>query len=158
MRLGAVPIDYRNEDFVARIRELTGTGVDAVFDAIGGNTWRRSFAALRPTGVMVCYGASAITRGGRRSLPNLLSFLAGIPFYTPLSLLSKSLGVRGYNASIWKHTRPDLYRADLTTLLGMLAEGRIAPVIAARLPLERAAEAHTLLNDASISGKIVLEP
>jgi NADPH:quinone reductase-like Zn-dependent oxidoreductase len=158
MRLGAVPIDYRNEDFVARIRELTGTGVDAVFDAIGGNNWRRSFAALQPTGVMVCYGASAITRGGRRSLWSMLSFLGGIPFYTPLSLLSKSLGVRGYNATIWKNTRPDLYRADLKTLFGMLAEGRIAPVIAARLPLERAAEAHTMLDNSAVSGKIVLEP
>jgi NADPH:quinone reductase-like Zn-dependent oxidoreductase len=38
-RLSAVPIDYRSEDFVARIRALTGTGVDAVFDPIGGNYW-----------------------------------------------------------------------------------------------------------------------
>ena len=89
---------------------------------------------------------------------SLLSFLAGMPFYAPLSLLAKSLGVRGYNAAIWKHTRPDLYRADLKTLLDMLSEGRIAPVIAARLPLERAAEAHTMLNNAAVSGKIVLEP
>ena len=57
----------------------------------------------------------------------------------------------------WKETRPDLYRTDLATLLGMLADGKIAPVIAAKLPLERAAEAHTMLNNASVSGKIVLE-
>jgi NADPH:quinone reductase len=60
--------------------------------------------------------------------------------------------------TLWKKSRPDLYRADLTTLLRMLAEGKIAPVIAARLPLERAAEAHAMLNSASVSGKIVLEP
>ena len=35
-RLGATPIDYKGEDFVERIRSLTGDGVDAVFDAIGG--------------------------------------------------------------------------------------------------------------------------
>jgi len=34
--LGATPIDYRTEDFVERIRGLTGDGVDAVFDPIGG--------------------------------------------------------------------------------------------------------------------------
>ncbi|NIR40637.1 MAG: zinc-binding dehydrogenase, partial [Actinobacteria bacterium] len=34
--LGATPIDYRTEDFVARIRSLTGDGVDVVFDPIGG--------------------------------------------------------------------------------------------------------------------------
>jgi NADPH:quinone reductase-like Zn-dependent oxidoreductase len=157
-RLGAVPIDYRNEDFVARIRELTGTGVDAVFDPIGGGHWRRSFATLRPTGLMVCYGASLTTSGGRRNYRNILRFLVGMPRYTPLSLFAKSQGVHGFNVTLWKKTRPDLYRADLTTLLRMLAEGKIAPVIAARLPLERAAEAHALLNSASVSGKIVLEP
>lgn len=157
-RLGAVPIDYRSEDFVARIRELTGTGVDAVFDPIGGSHWRRSFATLRPGGVMVCYGASMTTSGGRRNFWNILRFLVGMPLYTPLSLLHKSLGVNGFNVTLWKKSRPDLYRADLTTLLRMLAEGKIAPVIAARLPLERAAEAHALLNSASVSGKIVLEP
>jgi NADPH:quinone reductase-like Zn-dependent oxidoreductase len=157
-RLGAVPIDYRSEDFVARIRELTGTGVDAVFDPIGGSYWRRSFATLRPGGVMVCYGASTTTSGGRRNFWNILRFLVGMPRYTPLSLLNKSVGVHGFNVTLRKKSRPDLYRADLTTLLGMLAEGRIAPVIGARVPLEQAAEAHAMLNSASVSGKIVLEP
>lgn len=156
-RLGAVPIDYRSEDFVARIRELTGTGVDAVFDPIGGKNWRRSFATLRPAGVMVCYGASANTSGGRRNFWNILRFLIDMPRYTPLSLLGKSLGVCGFNVTLWKQSRPELYRADLTTLLRMLADGRIVPVIAARLPLEKAAEAHAMLNSASVSGKIVLE-
>ncbi len=80
-RLGAVPIDCRSEDFVARIRELTGTGVDAVFDPIGGSHWRRSFATLRPGGVLVCYGASATTRSGRRNFWNMLRFLVGTPLY-----------------------------------------------------------------------------
>jgi NADPH:quinone reductase-like Zn-dependent oxidoreductase len=157
-RLGALPIDYRNEDFVARIRELTGTGVDAVFDPIGGRNWRRSFATLRPSGVMVCYGISATTSGGRRDYWNILRVLIGMPRYTPLSLLGKSMGVVGYSVTEWKQTRPDLYRADLMTLLRMLAEQKIAPVIGARLPLERAAEAHVMMNTASVSGKIVLEP
>jgi len=157
-RLGAVPINYRSEDFVTRIRELTGTGVDAVFDPIGGNHWRRSFATLRPGGVLVCYGASATTRSGRRNLWNILRFLIGMPHYSPLSLLNTSRGVHGFNVTLWKQSRPDLYRGDLATLLGMLVEGRIAPVIAARLPLERAAEAHTMLDSASVTGKIVLEP
>ncbi|MGH6820030.1 MAG: zinc-binding dehydrogenase, partial [Methylocella sp.] len=76
----------------------------------------------------------------------------------PLSLLNTSRGVHGFNVTLWKRSRPDLYRGDLATLLGMLVEGRIAPVIAARLPLERAAEAHTMLDSASVTGKIVLEP
>ena len=52
--LGATPIDYRNEDFVERIRELTGDGVDVVFDPIGGaRQLRRSYRALRRGGRLV---------------------------------------------------------------------------------------------------------
>jgi NADPH:quinone reductase-like Zn-dependent oxidoreductase len=47
-RLGAVAIDYRNEDFLTRVRELTGgEGVDVVLDGIGGKVALRSFRALR---------------------------------------------------------------------------------------------------------------
>jgi NADPH:quinone reductase-like Zn-dependent oxidoreductase len=99
-RLGAVPIDYRGEDFVTRIRVLTGTGVDAVFDPIGGNHWRRSFSVLRPGGILVCYGASATTRNGRRDLWNILRVLTGMPRYSPLSLLNTSRGVHGFNVTL----------------------------------------------------------
>jgi NADPH2:quinone reductase len=45
--LGAIPIDYRNSDFVQKIQRLTGKGVDAVFDGIGGENLWRSREALR---------------------------------------------------------------------------------------------------------------
>src|SRR5436853_255588 len=48
--LGGTPIDYKTTDFVARVRDLTGDGVDAVFDAVGGAQWRRSYEALRAGG------------------------------------------------------------------------------------------------------------
>jgi NADPH:quinone reductase-like Zn-dependent oxidoreductase len=158
-KLGATPIDYRRENFVTRIRKLTnGGGVDAVFDPIGGGHWRRSFKTLRNTGVLVAYGASGTTRNGRRNVWNILGFLARMPRWSPLSLMSTSRGVHGFNVTLWKRARPDLYRIDLAALLAMLAEGKIAPLVAARLPLARAAEAHAMLNNASVTGKIVLEP
>jgi NADPH:quinone reductase-like Zn-dependent oxidoreductase len=55
-RLGAVAIDYRNEDFLARVRQLPGRGVDVALDAIGGAVSLRSFRALRPGGRLVVYG------------------------------------------------------------------------------------------------------
>lgn len=53
---GAVPIDYRNVDFVQEIHRLTGVGADAVFDGIGGGHIWRSRKALRPGGAVVAYG------------------------------------------------------------------------------------------------------
>ena len=66
-RLGAVAIDYRNEDFLARVRELTGEGVDVVLDGIGGAVSLRSFRALRPGGRLVVFGHYATLAQGRKS-------------------------------------------------------------------------------------------
>src|SRR5204862_663809 len=66
-RVGAVAIDYRNEDFVARVRALPGKGVDVVLDGLGGKMSLRSFRALRPGGRLVVYGHSATVAHGRRS-------------------------------------------------------------------------------------------
>jgi NADPH:quinone reductase len=66
-RLGAVAIDYRNEDFLARVRELTGGGVDVVLDGIGGALSLRSFRALRPGGRLVVFGHYATLTHGRKS-------------------------------------------------------------------------------------------
>src|SRR5215207_9039634 len=66
-RLGAVPIDYRTEDFVARVRELTGDGVDVVLDGFGGGLSLRSFRALRPGGRLVVFGHSGTVAHGRKS-------------------------------------------------------------------------------------------
>src|SRR5205823_14269985 len=54
-KLGAVAIDYRNEDFLARVRKEAG-GVDVVVDSLGGPISLRSFRALRPGGRLVVFG------------------------------------------------------------------------------------------------------
>ena len=66
-RLGAVAIDYRNDDFLARVRELPGKGVDVVVDGLGGPLALRSFRALRPGGRLVVFGAYATLVDGHKS-------------------------------------------------------------------------------------------
>jgi NADPH2:quinone reductase len=63
--LGAIPIDYKTADFVKEIHRLTGDGVDAVFDGIGGDNLWRSRDALRAGGRVVTYGFQSKMRGGR---------------------------------------------------------------------------------------------
>ncbi len=58
--LGAIPIDYKTEDFVKRILTLTGDGVDVVFDPIGGTHLNQSFQTLRKGGRLVAYGFSSV--------------------------------------------------------------------------------------------------
>jgi NADPH:quinone reductase-like Zn-dependent oxidoreductase len=146
--LGATPIDYRTEDFVERIQALTGDGVDVVFDPIGGarQLWR-SYRALRKGGRLVWFGVAAAKKQGFRVIP--LSLLTR----TVLALIPD-----GKKAPL----TPDLskdnrwYRKTLAELLDLLAEGKIKPVLAERIPLAEAARAHDLLERGGYAGKVVL--
>ncbi len=146
--LGATPIDYRTEDFVERIRDLTADGVDAVFDPIGGarQVWR-SYRALRKGGRLVWFGMAATKKSGLRVIP-----------FTLLTVFLLKLIPDGKQAPL----TPDLgkdnawYRETLTELLGLLAAGKIKPVVAERIPLAEAARAHELLERGGYAGKVVL--
>jgi NADPH:quinone reductase-like Zn-dependent oxidoreductase len=144
--LGATPIDYRNTDFVAEIRRLTGDGVDAVFDAVGGEHWRRSLPTLRTGGRLVAYGFSAATVGGKHSLLQAGLNLLRMPRVDPLFLLNNSEAVMGYNVNIMKKRHPNGYRQDLSSLLELLAGGKINPIVAAQVPLVEVVRAHEQLN------------
>jgi NADPH:quinone reductase-like Zn-dependent oxidoreductase len=153
---GAVPIDYREEDFVARIKELTSDGVDAVFDAVGGRHWARSFECLRVGGMLVGYGFSSATEKGRRKPAKAISNYLGMPKFQLLQLMNATRGVMGFNVTVAKAARPEWYRHDMATLLALLAGSQIRPLIADRIPLAEAVRAHLLLADAAVTGKLVL--
>jgi hypothetical protein len=77
-RLGAVAIDYQNEDFLARVREMTGDGVDVVLDSLGGPLSLRSFRALGPGGRLVVFGRYATLSHGRKNWPAVIEWYAAI--------------------------------------------------------------------------------
>jgi NADPH:quinone reductase-like Zn-dependent oxidoreductase len=156
-QLGGVPIDYMKEDFVARVRRETGDGVEAAFDFVAGAHAKRSYQTLRSTGTLVCYGAFGVTTNGHVQPLKALMTLLWDPSFKPIGLLGDNKGCVGYNTRMWRDSRPEIYAADLGTLFALLKEGRIAPVIGARFPLQNAAEAHTLLNRRGVTGKIVLD-
>jgi NADPH:quinone reductase-like Zn-dependent oxidoreductase len=145
--LGGIPIDYRTEDFGQRAK-----GVDAVFDAIGGGNWLRSYRALGQGGRFVGYGMSAAIEGGRR---NVLLAVGSFAWLRVVTLLP-GRSARWYNVTTEKKKQPDQFREDLSRLMAMLQDKLIRPVVAERLPLGQAARAHELLERASVSGKIVL--
>ena len=156
-QLGGVPIDYTKEDFVARVRRDTQDGVSAAFDFVAGAHAKRSYQALRSTGTLVCYGAFGVTANGRVQPLKALMTILREPSFKPIGLLGDNKGCVGYNTRMWRDSRPEMYAADLGTLFALLKEGRIAPVIGARFPLQNAADAHLLLNRRGITGKIVLD-
>ncbi len=150
--LGATPIDYQTEDFVARIQALTGDGVDLVIDPIGGakHLWR-SYRTLRGGGRLVWLGSAAVDKQGLRVAPlsMAMTFL--------LRLMPDGKGVPRC-PTMAKHAQahPNWYRATLTELLDALATHQLEPVIAQRIPLVEAAKAHKLLERGGHTGKVVL--
>jgi NADPH:quinone reductase-like Zn-dependent oxidoreductase len=156
-QLGGLAIDYRREDVVARVLEMTGgQGVDAVFDSIGGNEIRRSYRLIRPTGRVVSFGWLSIANAGRRSIGALLQTALSTPRFSVIDMFRRSTGVTGYHVEQWQKHREGAYRSDLAHLLSELAAGRLQPRISARLELSQAAHAQTLLGRGETTGKLVL--
>ena len=176
-RLGAVAIDYRNEDFVARVRKLPGKGVDVVLDGLGGTTSLRSFRALRPGGRLVLYGHYATLAHGRKRRRAWVEWYAATASVALWGLLSPRRRVLAYRIQKLREghqvlpvgsrrplpvgggpRNPDWFREDFRVLLELLREDKIHPVVAERLPLSEARRAHELLERSAAKGKLVLVP
>jgi len=159
--LGGTPIDYQTLDFVKEIQRLTGNGVDVVFDSLGGTHLWRSRKALRPGGMVVAYGMTASLRGGRLTTerPHRLRELAlfGVAIVGGWIFPGRKRVVP-YSIQWLKRRRPEFFREDLSALLDLLARRQIRPLIAQRLPLAEARQAHELLGKGGVPGKIVLVP
>jgi len=144
-QFGAVPIDYRTEDFVEVIRRAEPGGLDFVFDGMGGDYIRRAFPLLRRGGVLVEYANPLSFRGMLRLLAKTIV----------LDLLPNGRTVKGYGAGLSLfYRRPFL--DDWATLFRLLHEGKIRPVISGVFPLFEAARANALLEAGQVVGNLVL--
>lgn len=133
--LGAeATVNYNEEDLTARVREITdGRGVDVVMESVGGEVLARSLAALAKNGSVVTVGAHA-----GEVVPVDVILL----FRHQWSLIGS---VRATAEEI-RHC------------VDLVAEGKLAPVIHATLPLAQAAEAHRMLEAREQFGKVLLLP
>lgn len=149
--LGGIPIDYKSEDFLERVQALDGDGMNASFDAIGGENFKRSFDSLKNGGTLVAYGFynQAMGRGG--SVPMA---------YTKVALwniLPNGRKTSFYSIGALRKKNPEWFKEDLSVLFDLLAAGKIKPSIERRMNLEDAAQAHELIEEAAVKGRIVLD-
>ena len=177
-RLGAVAIDYRNEDFLARVRGLPEKGVDVALDGLGGAISLRSFRALRPGGRLVVFGHYSTLADGRKSWRGWVEWYAATATVGLWGLLSPRRRVLAYRIQKLREGHqvlpvgrggraplvgggpryPDWFREDFRAMLELLREDKIHPVVAERLPLSDARRAHELLERTASTGKLVLVP
>ena len=152
--LGATPIDYQREDFT---RILPG-GFEFVFDGIGEDGYRRSFAALKRGGLLCAYGYTAGVQAQRRLL-TLLIWIARVYLWRRLlSWLPGGKRMRVYSINVMRARHPAWFREDLERLFGLLATRAIRPYVAQRISFDEVAEAHRRLEAGGLKGKLVLCP
>jgi NADPH:quinone reductase-like Zn-dependent oxidoreductase len=151
------PIDYRTHDVVDEVRRVAGEEqpIDLAFDAIGGRSFKQSFSLLRPGGRLVCFGASEVQAGERRSPLRAMRVVAQMPRFNPLKLMRESKSVIGLNMlQLWDAAGSlEEYVAPLREWLD---EGRIRPVVAREFRLDDGAEAHRYVHERKNVGKVVL--
>jgi NADPH2:quinone reductase len=141
--LGAdVAIDYREQDFLAVVKEKTGgRGVDLILDMVGGDYVARNIDALAVDGRQV---SIAFLKGSKVEI-DLQKVMAKRLTLTGSTLRPRSVAEKGAIAAA--------LQAEVWPLI---EAGRVRPVIHATFPLAQAAEAHALMESSAHVGKIVL--
>ena len=150
-RFGGIPIDYKSEDFVKRIHELTIDGVDAVFDPIGGDNFRRSLNSLNPGGRLIGFGFYNAVMGKGGNIP--LDFMKLLLW----NILPNQKSTGFYSIGGMRKRHPEWFKEDFHLLFELLGKESIKPEIADHYPLNKAIEAHKMIEKASNAGKIIFD-
>jgi NADPH:quinone reductase len=142
-RLGAErAIDYRREDFVGVVRQLTnGRGADVILDMVGADYFARNIDALAVEGRLV----EIATLQGAKTELNIQTIMQRRLTITGSTLRARSIEDKGAIArAVHQHVWP------------LLESGAVKPVVHTTFPLREAAAAHRLMESSAHIGKIVL--
>jgi NADPH:quinone reductase len=140
--LGAdVAIDHTQPDWDAQARLAAPGGVDVILEAVGGEALHKSVGLLAPFGRAVAFGASA---GDLTSVP-----------VTSLFALKT---VSGFSLLAWRAAAPAHAHADIAELTALFEAGELRAATETRLPLAEAVQAHRLLEDRTVLGRLLLVP
>ena len=134
-------IDYSKEDFVARVKEITGgKGVPVVYDSVGKDTFLKSFDCLSPRGLLVLFGASSGSPADFN--PGMLAGKGSAYLTRP------TLATYAASAEDLRHSAQRLFDQVLS--------GAVKPNIGQTYKLSEAAQAHTDLEARKTTGSTVL--
>jgi NADPH:quinone reductase-like Zn-dependent oxidoreductase len=144
--LGAeVGVNYRDEDFVERVREETdGAGVDVVLDNMGAKYLARNVDALATGGRLVCIGM----QGGTRAELDLGKLMRKRASVHATTLRARPATGPGGKAEIVAAVRHDVWPD--------VERGVVRPIVDRRLPMSQAAEAHRVVDASEHVGKVLL--
>lgn len=134
-------INYRTEDFTARVKELTdGKGVDAVMDSVGKDTFDGSMNCIKPFGMMICFGSSS------GKVPPL-----------DINVLAAKGSLKITRQTLFNHIADhETCQQMAQHLFAKVESGAVKIRIDQRFPLEQVADAHRALESRSTTGQTIL--
>jgi len=136
-------IDYKKEDFVERVMELTsGKGADVIYDSVGGDTTDRSLKCIAWNGRLLIIGFA----GGH------------IHAIKANRIMLKNIAVTGLHWTAFAAHEPEKIPIVFDALFELYREGRIAPVIYQRFPLDQVSDALEALGGRKTYGKVIITP
>ena len=135
-------INYREEDFVEVVKEVTGSaGVNVILDMVGGDYIQRNIRALAPDG-RLCYIAFL---GGSKAEVDFLPMMLKRITISGSTLRARSVK---FKAEIAKNLKKNVWP--------LIEAGKVKPILHGAFPLTEAAAAHRLMESSAHIGKIVL--
>lgn len=136
-------INYRSEDWVERVKDLTqGRGADVIYDPVGGDIFDKSMKCIAFEGRLLVIG-----------------FASGvIPSAQMNRVLLKNISLVGLHWGLYFKEKPQVLEQAQEAIFRLHGEGKISPVISATYPLDRASAALVALGARKTTGKIVLIP
>jgi NADPH:quinone reductase-like Zn-dependent oxidoreductase len=152
------PIDYRGQDWLAVLMDLThGRGVELVIDPLGGSSWKQSYRALRSTGRMGVFGMSVASASGIAGKFKVLKGLVSMPRFNPIGLMNRNKGVFGLNLGhMWDEG--EKVASWTREIMTGVQEGWIRPHVDRTFTFDQIQEAHRYIEARKNTGKVVLLP
>lgn len=148
-------INTSKQDFLEETKKITkGAGVDAIFDAVGGDFVKKGVKALSAGGGrIICYGAAQLNN---LNVFSKISQAIQFGFYHPVEFMLSSKGIIGVNMLRVADNRPDTLKYCLDNVIDLTQKGVFKPVIAKVFNVSAIAEAHAYLEGRKSTGKITV--
>ncbi|PCI08477.1 MAG: alcohol dehydrogenase [Flavobacteriaceae bacterium] len=148
------PINYRKDDFYEVIKKINGDNkLDAIFDAVGGESVKKGFKLLGAGGSLVVFGAASIT--GKNIIGKLKTVL-GFGWYHPLKFIMSSKAMIGVNMLRIGDSKPQVLKRCLENVVKQVEDKTLDPTVAKVFKIDELAGAHQYLKDRKSIGKITV--
>jgi NADPH:quinone reductase-like Zn-dependent oxidoreductase len=149
-------VDYRTQDFEEEVRRLTnGEGVDIVLDAVGGQSFEKSYRLLRPAGRLIVFGFSASMGDSGVSYLKAAKNYLQMPKFDPMRMLGENRAVMGVHLG---RLPLHIIHQEYEALSKYFEEDRIHPYVGKTFALTQTPEAHQYIHERKNIGKLILLP